>query len=176
MRKTAELDRRDYQTRAEYSKEQIMILQSELKIQEERLRRHYGEIEKELYELKQVRQECHNIDSFTIQMNSKIAELDIEREELQRARTSLTLFETMNRTLERSNEALGASNEVIITDNALLHAKIKHMTKQIGQVARYAERMMQQATQVGNSATKYREYMGALISFVEDLADKGDAL
>ena len=43
-------------------------------------------------------------------------------------------------------------------------------------MARYAERMMQQATQVGNSATKYREYMGALISFVEDLADKGDAL
>ena len=66
MRKTVKLDRRDYQTRAEYSKEQIIILQSELKIQEERLRRHYGEIEKELYELKQVRQDCQNIDSFTI--------------------------------------------------------------------------------------------------------------
>ena len=103
-----------------------MILQSELEIQEKRLRRHYGEIEKELHELKQVRPECQDIDSFTIQMNSKIAELDIEREELLRVRTTLTLFETMVRTLERSNEALRASNEVIITDNALLHAKIRH--------------------------------------------------
>jgi len=49
-------------------------------------------------------------------MNSKIAELDIKREELQRVRATLALLETLVQTLERSNEALGASNEVIITN------------------------------------------------------------
>jgi hypothetical protein len=34
----------------------------------------------------------------------------------------------------------------------------KDMTKQVEQVARYAERMQQQATQVGNSATKYNTW------------------
>jgi hypothetical protein len=56
--------------------------------------------------------------------------------------------------LERSNEALEASNEVIITNNTLLHDKLRHMMKQVEQVARFAERMQQLATQVGNSATK----------------------
>jgi hypothetical protein len=35
--------------------------------------------------------------------------------------------------------------------------------------------MQQQASQVGNSATKYREYLAALTSFIEDLANKGNA-
>jgi hypothetical protein len=39
------------------------------------------------------------------------------------------------------------------------------MTKQVEQVTRYAERLHQQATQVGNDVTKYWEYMGAVISF-----------
>jgi predicted ATP-grasp superfamily ATP-dependent carboligase len=88
-------------------------------------------------------------------MNSKIAELDIEREELQRAMAKLVLLETMVQALERSNEAVGASNEVIITNKTLLHDKLRDMTKQVEQVDRYAERMQQQATQVGNSATMY---------------------
>ena len=153
-----------------------MILQSELEIQEEGLRSHYGAIEEELHELKQEHQECQEyIDNFAIQMNSKIAKLDIEREELQRAKAKLAMLETMVRTLERSNEALGASNEVIITNNTLLHNKLRHMMKHVEQVARYAKRMQQQASQVGNSATKYREYLAALTSFIEDLANKGNA-
>jgi len=53
-------------------------------------------IEEKLNELKQERQECQEyIDSFAVQMNSKIAELDIEREELQRARAKLARLETM---------------------------------------------------------------------------------
>jgi chromosome segregation ATPase len=104
-----------------------MILQSELEIQEEGLGSHYDVIEEELHELKQECQECEDyIDSFAVQMNSKIAELDIEREELQRARATLALLETMVRTLERSNEALRASNEVIITYNTLLHDRKRH--------------------------------------------------
>ena len=96
MRKAVKVDMRDYQKRPEYSKEQIMILQSELEIQEERLRSHYGAIEEELNELKQERQKCQEyIESFTVQMNSKIAELDIEREELQRAKAKLARLETM---------------------------------------------------------------------------------
>jgi chromosome segregation ATPase len=84
-----------------------MILQSELEIQEEGLRSHYGVIEEKLNKLKQEHQECQEyIDSFAVQMNSKIAELDIEREELQRARAMLARLETMVRALERSNEAL----------------------------------------------------------------------
>jgi vacuolar-type H+-ATPase subunit D/Vma8 len=79
-------------------------------------------------------------------MNSKIAELDIEREELQRAKAKLAMLETMVRTLERSNEALGASNEVIITNNTLLHNKLRHMMKHVEQVACYAKRMQQQAS------------------------------
>jgi hypothetical protein len=49
------------------------------------------------------------------------------------------------------------------------------MTKQVEQVACYAERMQKQATQVGNSAIKYREYPGALTSFIKALANKGNA-
>jgi len=67
----------------------------------------------------------------------------------------LVLLETMVQALERSNEAVGASNEVIITNKTLLHDKLRDMTKQVEQVDRYAERMQQQATQVGNSATMY---------------------
>jgi DNA repair ATPase RecN len=124
-----------------------MIQQSELEIQEEGLRSHYGAIEEELHELKQEHQECQEyIDNFAVQMNSKIAELDIEREELQRAKAKLAMLETMVRTLERSNEALGASNEVIITNNTLLHNKLRHMMKHVEQVACYAKRMQQQAS------------------------------
>jgi chromosome segregation ATPase len=73
-----------------------MILQSELEIQEEGLRSHYGVIEEKLNELKQERQECQEyIDSFAVQMNSKITELNIKREELQRARAKLARLETM---------------------------------------------------------------------------------
>ncbi|XP_011014864.1 PREDICTED: protein CFAP45, mitochondrial-like [Populus euphratica] len=139
MRKAAEADMRDYQQRAEYSKEQIIILQSKLEMQEVGLRSDYGVIEEELHELKQEYQECQDyINSFAVQMNSKNAELDIEREELQRAKATLSLLETMVRTLERSNEVLGANNEVSITNNTFLHDQIRHMAKQVEQVARYA--------------------------------------
>ena len=49
------------------------------------------------------------------------------------------------------------------------------MLKQVEQVARYAERLQQQATQVGNDASKYREYMGAMVCFIGDLANRGNA-
>ena len=84
-------------------------------------------------------------------------------------------MEAMVRILERSNEALGNNNEVIIIDNTLFHDKIRCMTKQVEQVNRYVERLHQQATQVGNDAAKYREYMGVVISFIGDLANGGNA-
>jgi hypothetical protein len=34
------------------------------------------------------------------------------------------------------------------------------------------KRLQQQATQVGNDASKYREYMGAITSFIGDLANR----
>ena len=77
--------------------------------------------------------------------------------------------------LERNNEALGANNKVIIIDNVVFHDKIRHMLKQVKQAARCAERLQQQATQVGNNASKYREYMGAITSFIGDLANSGNA-
>jgi hypothetical protein len=49
------------------------------------------------------------------------------------------------------------------------------MTKQVEQVTRYVERLHQQATQVGNDAAKCREYMGVVISFIGDLANRGNA-
>jgi prefoldin subunit 5 len=81
----------------------------------------------------------------------------------------------MVQVLERSNEALGAINKVIIADNTLFQDKIRHMTRQVEQVARYAERLQQQATQVRNNAAKYREYMGTITSFIRDLANRGNA-
>ncbi|KAL9398031.1 hypothetical protein Peur_006992 [Populus x canadensis] len=178
-RKAAESDMRDYQKRAESSKGRMMALQSKMEIREEELkemRSHYFEMEEELSKAKQERQECQDyMDSFTVQINSKIAELDIEKEELQRVRDKLARSEDMVRVLERSNEALGTSNEVIIADNTVFHDKIRHITKQVEQAARYAERLQQQATQVGNDASKYREYMAAITCFIGDLANRGNA-
>ena len=75
--------------------------------------------------------------------------------------------------MDRSNKALGASNEAIIAYNTF-HDRIRHTSKQVEQVARYAERLQQQATQVGNDASKYREYMGAMACFIGDLANRGN--
>jgi chromosome segregation ATPase len=178
-RKAAEADMRDYQKRAESSKGRMMALQFEIEIREKELRElrsHYFEMEEELSKAKQEHQECQDyMDNFAVQINSKIAELDIEKEELQRVRDKLARSEDMVRVLERSNEALGTSNEVIITDNTVFHDKIRHMTKQVEQAAHYAERLQQQATQVGNDASKYREYMRAITSFIGDLANRGNA-
>jgi len=120
-----------------------MALQSEIEIREEELRElrsHYFEMEEELSKAKQERQECQDyMDNFAVQINSKIAELNIEKEELQRVRDKLARLEDMVRVLERSNEALGASNEVIIANNTVFHDKIRHMTKQVEQAARYAK-------------------------------------
>jgi len=139
-------------------------------------RSHYFEMEEGLNKIKQERQECQDyIDSFAVQINSKIVKLDIGREELQRATNKVARLEAMVRILERSNEALGNNNEVIIVDNTLFHDKIRCMTKQVEQVNRYVERLHQQATQVGNDAAKYREYMGVVISFIGDLANGGNA-
>ena len=55
-----------------------------------------------------------------MQINSKIAELDIEKEELQRIKDMLARLEDMVRVLERSNEA-------IITDNTVFHDRIRHV-------------------------------------------------
>jgi DNA repair ATPase RecN len=93
-------------------------------------------MEEELSKAKQECQECLDyMDSFTVQINSKITKLDIEKEELQRVRDKLARSEDMVQVLERSNEALGASNEVIITDNIVFHDKIRRMTKQVEQAA-----------------------------------------
>lgn len=92
-KKAAESDIRDYQKRVDSSKGRIRALQSEIEIREEELRElrsHYFEMEEELSKIKQERQECHDyMNIFTVQINSKIAELDIEREELQRAKDKL---------------------------------------------------------------------------------------
>jgi len=53
----------------------------------------------------------------TVQINSKVAELDIEREELQRVMVKVAQLEITTRVLERSNEALVTNNEVLIIDN-----------------------------------------------------------
>jgi DNA repair ATPase RecN len=99
-------------------------------------------MEEKLNKIKQERQECQDyIDNFSVQINSKIVELDIKREELQKAKAKLIRLETMVQVLERSNEALGTNNEVIITDNILFHDKIRHMTKQVEQVVCYAEKL-----------------------------------
>jgi len=85
-RKAAESDMRDYQKRAESLKGRIMALQFEIEIREEELRElrsHYFEMEEALTKVKQERQECQDyMNSFAVKINSKIAELDIEREEL----------------------------------------------------------------------------------------------
>ena len=173
-KKAVESDMRDYQKRAKSSKGKMMALQSKIEIREEELRElrsHYFEMEEEPSKAKQEHQEYQDyMDSFAVQINSKIAELDIEKEELQRVRDKLARSKNM----ERSNEALGASNEVIIADNTMFHDKMRHMIKQVEQAARYAERL-QQATQVGNDASRYREYMGAITSFIGDLANRGNA-
>nr|XP_034917840.1 myosin heavy chain, embryonic smooth muscle isoform-like [Populus alba] len=178
-RKAVESVMRDYQKRAESSKGRMMALQSEIEIREEELRElrsHYFEMEEELSKAKQERQECQDyMDSFAVQINSKIAKLDIKKEELQRIRDKLARSEDMVRVLERSNEALEASNKAIIADNTVFHDRIRHMSKQVEQVARYAERLQQQATQVGNDVSKYREYMGVVASFIGDLANRGNA-
>ena len=63
-----------------------MVLQFELEIQEEELkelRSHYFEIKEQLIRIKQECQECQDcIDNFAVIINSKIIELDIEREKL----------------------------------------------------------------------------------------------
>ena len=64
---------------------------------------------------------------------------------------------------------------MIIADNTVFHDKIRHITKQVEQAARYAERLQRQATQVGNDASKYREYMTAITCFIGDLANRGNA-
>nr|XP_034906363.1 trichohyalin-like [Populus alba] len=98
-RRAAEYDIRDYQKRAESLKGRMMALQSEIEVQEEELRElrsHYFEMEEELRKAKQERRECQDyMDSFAVQINSKIAELDIEREELQRIRDKLARSEDM---------------------------------------------------------------------------------
>ena len=81
------------------------------------------------------------MDNFVVQINSKITELDIDREELQRARDKWARSEVMVRILERNNEALGANNEVIIVDNTVFHDKIRHMTKQVEQAGHCMERL-----------------------------------
>jgi len=124
-----------------------MVLKSELEIQEEELkalRSHYFEMNKELIRTKQEHKGYQDyIDSFIVQINSKKAELDIEREELRRAMANVAQLETMVRVLEKSNETLATSNKVLITDNTLFHDKKRQMTKQIEQVARHTERVQQ---------------------------------
>ena len=64
----------------------MRALQSEIEVWEEELRElrsHYFELEEEMSKAKQERQECQGyMDSFAVQINSKIAELDINKEEL----------------------------------------------------------------------------------------------
>ena len=85
-RKATESDMRDYQKRVESSNGWIIVLQSELEIREEELRElrsYYFEMEEELNKIKQECRECQNyMDNFAVQINSKIVDLDIEREEL----------------------------------------------------------------------------------------------
>jgi hypothetical protein len=66
---------KDYQKRAKFSKGQIMVLQSKLKIREEELkelRSHYFEIEKKLIRTKQKHQGCEDyIDRLRFKLTLK---------------------------------------------------------------------------------------------------------
>ena len=127
-----------------------MVLQSKLEIQQKELRElrgQYLEMEEELIRSKQEYQRCQDyIDIFEVQINSKIVELDIEREELQIAMAKVTELENTIQMLERDNKALDSSNGVLVIDNTLFHDKIRQMTRQIKQVVHQAERLQQQAT------------------------------
>lgn len=99
---------------------------------------------KELIRTMKEHQGCQDyIYNFDIQINFKIAELGIEREDLQTTMAKVAPLKTTIRVLERSNKALATSNRVLITNNILFHEKIRQMTKKIEQVARYAERLQQ---------------------------------
>jgi len=78
-----------------------------LEIQEEELIELKGQclkIEKELSRFKRELHECQDyIDSFKVQINSKIVELNIEKEELQQAITKITRLENIIQMLERNN-------------------------------------------------------------------------
>jgi chromosome segregation ATPase len=50
------------------------------------------------------------ISSLDVQLNTKVAELDIEKEELQRARKQIQQMEKMVQILKTNNESLVASN------------------------------------------------------------------
>jgi chromosome segregation ATPase len=110
-----------------------MVAHTKLEIQEEELTELKGQClkrEKELSRFKRHLHECQDyIDSFKVQINFKIVELDIEKEELQRVITKITHLENTIQMLERDNEALASSNGVIITDKALFHDKIRQMTR-----------------------------------------------
>jgi chromosome segregation ATPase len=78
-----------------------------LEIQEEELIELKGQclkIEKELSRFKRELHECQDyIDSFKAHINSKIVELNIEKEELRRAITKITRLENIIQMLERNN-------------------------------------------------------------------------
>lgn len=78
-----------------------------MEIQEEELIELKGQclkIEKELSRFKRELHECQDyIDSFKVQINSKIVELNIEKEELQQAITKITRLENIIQMLERNN-------------------------------------------------------------------------
>lgn len=149
-RKATESDIKDNKKKAESLREKLMVLQSKLEIQQKELRElrgQYLEMEEELIRSKQEYQRCQDyIDIFEVQINSKIVELDIEREELQIAMAKVTEFENTIQMLERDNKALDSSNGVLVIDNTLFHDKIRQMTRQIKQVVHQAERLQQQAT------------------------------
>jgi len=59
------------------------------------LRSHYFEIKEELIRTKEEHQGCQDyIESFAVQINSKIIEFDIEWKELQRAMTEVAQYKT----------------------------------------------------------------------------------
>ena len=73
--------------------------------------------------------------------NGKTAELDIEKEELQRARKQIQQLEKMVQILEKNNESLAASNGTPLQDNTLFHYKIEQTNRLIDMVARKANEL-----------------------------------
>jgi archaellum component FlaC len=75
------------------------------------------------------------IDSFNVQLNKKIDEIDIEKKELQRAKNQIQQLEKTIQMLNKNNKSLAASNRTLLQDNTLFHCKIEQTDRLIDMVA-----------------------------------------
>jgi predicted RNase H-like nuclease (RuvC/YqgF family) len=105
--------------------------------------------------------------------NGKTAELDIEKEELQRARKQIQQLEKIVQILEKNNESLAASNGTLLQDNTLFHYKIEQIDRLIDMVAPKANELRVKASRIGNNRHRYEEYLNEVSSFIRNVANRG---